>query len=81
MVISQFWIDTDKDYENSRSEHACMSVYLYAVLSCVGRGLYDQLITRPKKSHHVFNKIKKAKTGGQGTAWAVKVLQAMDHEN
>jgi hypothetical protein len=77
MAISQFWIDTDKDYENSRSEHACLSVYLYAYI-------YRPL--RPadhstKKSHHVFNKIKKAKTGGQGTAWAVKVLQAMDHEN
>jgi hypothetical protein len=26
--------------------HGCWSLYLYAVLSCVGRGLCDGLITR-----------------------------------
>jgi hypothetical protein len=27
------------------------------VLSCVGRGLYEELITFPKESYHVPNKI------------------------
>jgi hypothetical protein len=26
---------------------------LYVVLSCVGRGLYDELITRPEESYRV----------------------------
>jgi hypothetical protein len=32
----------------------------------------DELITRPKESCHVSNKIKKPQKGGQGPAWAVK---------
>jgi hypothetical protein len=31
------------------------------MLSCVGRGLCDELITRPKKSYNVSNKVKKPK--------------------
>jgi hypothetical protein len=42
------------------------------VLSCVGRGLCDGPITRPKEPCHVSNKIKKPKKGGQGHAWAAK---------
>jgi hypothetical protein len=35
----------------SRSAHGC----LYVVLSCVGRGLCDELITRPDDSYRVSN--------------------------
>jgi hypothetical protein len=30
------------------------SLCLYVVLSCVGRGLRDELITRPEESYHMF---------------------------
>jgi hypothetical protein len=53
----------DCGYE-SRSGHGCLC--LYVVLSCVGRGLCDELITRPMESCHVSYKIKKPKTGGMG---------------
>jgi hypothetical protein len=36
---------------------------LYVVLSCIGRGLCDELITRPKVSCPVSNKIQKPKKG------------------
>jgi hypothetical protein len=39
------------------------------MLSCVGRGLCDELITCPKESYHL---IKKPKMGGQDRVWAVK---------
>jgi hypothetical protein len=42
------------------------------LLSCVGRGLCDRLITRPKESYQVSNEIKKPKNGGQGPAWGLK---------
>jgi hypothetical protein len=42
------------------------------VLSCVGTGLCDELITRPKESYNVYSKIKNTKKGGQGSVWAVK---------
>jgi hypothetical protein len=35
-----------------------MSLCLYVVLSCAGRGLCDELITRPKDSCHASNKIR-----------------------
>jgi hypothetical protein len=46
---------------------------LYVVLSCVGRGLCDGLITRPEESYHVSNYVikKPQKRGGQGHIWAV----------
>jgi hypothetical protein len=46
----------DRGFE-SRSEHGCLSLCLYAVF-CVGGGLCDELITRPKESYHVSNKIR-----------------------
>jgi hypothetical protein len=41
---------------SNSAEHmnVCLSC-LYVVLSCVGRGLYDGLITRPEKSYRVSN--------------------------
>jgi hypothetical protein len=33
---------------------ACL-LCLYVLLSCVGRGLYDGLITRPEESYRVSN--------------------------
>jgi hypothetical protein len=33
-----------------------MFVFLCVVLSCVGRGLYNDLITRPKESYRVSDK-------------------------
>jgi hypothetical protein len=47
---------------------------LYVMLSRVGRGLCDGLITRPEESYRVSNVcvIKKPqKRGGQGPIWAV----------
>jgi hypothetical protein len=39
----------------SRSGHGCLSLVLYVVLSCAGRGLCDGLITHPEESYRVFN--------------------------
>jgi hypothetical protein len=47
----------DHGFESS-SRHGCLFLCLYVVLSCVGRGLCDELITRLKKSYHVSNKIR-----------------------
>jgi hypothetical protein len=33
--------------------HGCLSLCLYVVLSCVGRGLCDGVTTRPKESNQV----------------------------
>jgi hypothetical protein len=43
---------------------------LYVVLSCVGRGLFDGLITRPEKCYCVYNcVIKKPQyRGGKGSS-------------
>jgi hypothetical protein len=38
--------------------HACL-LCLYVVLSCVGRGLSDELIPRPTESYQVSNNIQK----------------------
>jgi hypothetical protein len=51
------------------------------VLSCVGRGLCDELITRPKESHNVSSKIRNTKTGGQGSVWAVKATDDDDDDD
>jgi hypothetical protein len=40
----------DRVFE-SRSGHGCLSLCFCVVLSCVGRGLCDGLITRPKESY------------------------------
>jgi hypothetical protein len=40
---------------NPARGHGCLSVVLYVVLSCVGRGLCDGLITRPEESYRVSN--------------------------
>jgi hypothetical protein len=46
----------DRGFE-SRSRHGCL--WLCVMLSCVGRGLCDGLITRPKESIKCLNKITK----------------------
>jgi hypothetical protein len=46
--------------------------FFVAVLSCVGRGIFDELITCPKESYHAFDNIKKPKEGGPGPASTVK---------
>jgi hypothetical protein len=33
--------------------HGCLYLCFYVVLSCVGRGICDRLITRPKESYQV----------------------------
>jgi hypothetical protein len=38
---------------NSARGHGCLYLCLYVVLSCVGRGLCDGLITRPEESYRV----------------------------
>jgi hypothetical protein len=52
--------------------NVCLSLSLYVVLSCVSRGLRDELITHPKESYLMSSKIKAPKKGGQGPAWAIK---------
>jgi hypothetical protein len=42
------------------------------VLYCVGRGHYDELITRPSHSFYMSNKIKKLNMWGQDLAWTLK---------
>jgi hypothetical protein len=37
----------------SRWGHGCLSLCLYVVLSCIGRGLCDGLITRPNEFFYV----------------------------
>jgi hypothetical protein len=58
---------------------------LYVLLSCVGRGLCDGLITRPDESYRVSNCVwlRNLKGGGQGPIWAVEPLMDgwMDWEN
>jgi hypothetical protein len=47
---------------------------LCVVLSCVGRGLCDGLITRPGESYRVSNSVwlRNLKGGSQGPRWAVE---------
>jgi hypothetical protein len=47
-------------------------LYLYVVLSRVGRGLCDGLMTRPEESYRVSNCVwlRNLKRGGQGPIWA-----------
>jgi hypothetical protein len=55
----------------------CVSfLCLYVVLSCVGRGLCDGLITRPDESYRVSKYVwlRNLKGGGQGPIWAVEPL-------
>jgi hypothetical protein len=40
----------------ARGNDVCL-LYLYVVLSCVGRGLCDGLITRPEESYHVSKSV------------------------
>jgi hypothetical protein len=50
---------------------------LYFVVSCVGRGICDGLITRPEESYCVYNCVRSRnlKRGGQGTAWDVEAYE------
>jgi hypothetical protein len=59
----------------ARGMDVCL-LCLYVVLSCVGRGLCEGLITRPEKSYRVSKcvNIKNLKGGGQGRIWAVEPL-------
>jgi hypothetical protein len=45
------------------SGHGCVFLCSYIVLSCVVRGLYNELITSRKESYHVCNKIREAWKG------------------
>jgi hypothetical protein len=47
-------------------------VFIYVVLSCVGTGLYVELISRSKQFYQVSNANKKTKKGRQGSGRAVK---------
>jgi hypothetical protein len=47
----------------SRPRHGCLSLWLYVTLSCVCRGLCDELIPRPKEYYTVSNKIHKTLKG------------------
>jgi hypothetical protein len=47
------------------------------MLSCVGRGLCDELITSPEESYRVSNSVwLRNLKGGQGPIWAVEPLDA-----
>jgi hypothetical protein len=41
----------------SRSGYGCSSLCLYVVLSCVDRGLCDELLISPKEFYNVYNNI------------------------
>jgi hypothetical protein len=60
---SKAWVSPlgcwDRGFE-SRWGYRCFFLWcLYGALSCVGRGLCDELITRPKESYHVSDMIQK----------------------
>jgi hypothetical protein len=57
---------------SARGMDVCL-LCLYVVLSCVGRGLCDGLITRPEESYRVSNcvPLRNLKGGGQGPIWDV----------
>jgi hypothetical protein len=63
----------------SRSEHGCL-LCLYVLLSCVGIGLCDGLITRPEESYRPSNsmRLKNLKEGGQSPFWALESFGWMD---
>jgi hypothetical protein len=52
---------------------------LYVVLSCVGRGLFDGLITSPEEPYRVSASVwlRNIKGGGQGPIWAVEPLDGV----
>jgi hypothetical protein len=54
-----------------------MFVSFVYMLSCVGRGLSDGLITRPEESYRVSNSVglRNLKGGGQGPMWSVEPLE------
>jgi hypothetical protein len=55
---------------------------LYVVLSCVGRGLCDGLITRSEEYYRESNCVllRNLKKGGQGPIWAVAPLEGRKEE-
>jgi hypothetical protein len=58
----------------ARGMDVCL-LRLYVVLSCVGRGLCDEIITRPEESYLVFNSMwLRHLKGSQGPIWAVEPL-------
>jgi hypothetical protein len=63
-----------------------MDVYLlclFVVLSCVGSGLCNGLITRPEESYRMSNSVwlRNLKGGDQGPFWAVEPLDGRDVVN
>jgi hypothetical protein len=58
-----------------------MFVFVFGCcLSCVGRDLCDELITRPEEVYYMSNRIQKPKKGGQGPAWAIKATDDDDDD-
>jgi hypothetical protein len=68
------WLLGSRGSNPARGMDVCLLCYV--VLSCVGRGLCDGLISRPEESYHVSNTVwlRNLKGGGQGTIWAVVPL-------
>jgi hypothetical protein len=60
----------------SRSGHGFCMLCLYVVLSCVGRGLCDGLITSPEESYRVYNcvRLRNPGKGGQRSVLDYKRL-------
>jgi hypothetical protein len=47
----------------SRCGHGCLSLCIYVVLSCVGRGLCEKLATRPKELATCLVRLRNPHTG------------------
>jgi hypothetical protein len=69
--IPQYTPNTPTAYPRGYASHRLLSIGLRR-RSWPGRGLYDELITRPKESYQVSNKNNKPKKRGQAPAWDVK---------
>jgi hypothetical protein len=60
------WLLVSRGWNPARGMDCCL-LCLYVVLSCVGRSLCDELITRPEESYRVSNSvwIKTSKEGAK----------------
>jgi hypothetical protein len=62
--------------DESRSGHGC----LYVVLSCVGRGLCDGLITRPEESLYVCDQ-ETPKREAKGPSWTISACEMNEYQH
>jgi hypothetical protein len=56
-------------------------LYLYVVLSCVGRGLCDWLITRPEESYRVFKYVCDHRNPERGPMFQLGTYRKMNDDS